>query len=154
MTQVDGALTGDFATVNEIVHEYTGEFAAIGYEYTETTWEGSPKLLRYLVFKFKNKRTGMVIDIAFFPAQQGRNGGFVVTIIKPVNHVLNVEDYLKLHGPGELRQFFTYRDPNTDVREFAQAFLRTLGGLLRKELAPVLLGKIWEDTPIDWMGYK
>lgn len=154
MTQAGMPLTGDFEIISEVVRQQEGEFAARGFEFSEVVWEGSPKLRRYPVFKFRNRRTGMMIDIAFFPASAGRNGGFVVTIIKPVNHVLNVKDYLKLHKNEEPTRFFTYRDPNTDVRSFAREFFQTFVGLMHKELAPILEGRVWEDTPIDWMGYK
>lgn len=124
ISHVGQALTGNYAIVSEIVHEYRGEFTVKGFEFTETTWEGSPKLLRYVVFRFLSKRKGMTIDISFFPAREGHNGGFVVSIIKPENHLLNVEDYLKLHGRDDLTHFFTYRDPNTDTRVFAQSFFQ------------------------------
>jgi hypothetical protein len=154
MMQADPPLTGDFEIVGEIVGQHTENFSASGFEFAEVTWEGSPNLIRYPVFKFVNQRVGLSIRILFFPAQTGRNGGFVVSISKPVNHVLNVEDYLKFRGQEDFIPFFTYRDPNTDVRAFSEAFFQMLGRLLRGQLAPILQGKAWEDTPIDWMGYK
>lgn len=96
----------------------------------------------------------MEIHVLFSPAREGRNGGFVATIVKPVNHVLNVKDYLKLHGVEDPMSRFRYREPNTDLHAFAQSFFQMLGGLLRRELAPILRGEAWEDTPTDWQGYK
>jgi hypothetical protein len=96
----------------------------------------------------------MEIDISFVAATKGLNGGFTVLIIKPVNHKLSVEAYLKSHGREILTGFFTYHDPTTDVRSFADSFLRMLVGLLDGDLKPILDGKTFEETPIDWMGYK
>jgi hypothetical protein len=154
MTQVDMPITGDYQTVNNIVGEHAGEFFKHGFELGEVKWEGSTALGYFLVFHFVNQRTNMDIRIAFFPAEKGLNGGFTVMILNPAKHRLTVTDYLKLHGHEEPTRAFTYRDPNTDVRVFAQEFFRTLGELLRNELAPILEGKVWEDIPIDWMGYK
>lgn len=154
MLHVIPPLAGDFAIIGEIVQQHADDFTAHGFELSEITWKGSDKLGRNPVFKFLNQRTGITIRISFFPAKNGLNGGFVVMILKSANHRLDVEDYLKTHGRDELTKFFTYRAPNTDVRAFAQAFFQTLGGLLNRELAPILRGETWEDTPIDWMGYK
>jgi len=152
--QAEETLTGFFATVSEVLHGYSAQFSAQGFEYRATEWEGSPKLGRYPVFKFWNERRSMEFAILFSPALEGRNGGFVAALAKPSNHLLNVEDYLKLHGREELTHFFTYREPSTDIRAFAQAFFQMLVGVMRSELASILDGRVWEDTPIDWQGYK
>ena len=96
----------------------------------------------------------MRIDISFCAATRGLNGGFTVLIIKPVNHKLNVEDYLKAHDREMLTEYFTYRDTSTNVRAFADMFLQMLVGLLDRDLKPIIEGKTFEETPIDWMGYK
>lgn len=152
--RVEETLTGDFAIVNDVLRECRPELSSLGFEYVVTEWGGSPKLRQYPVFKFRKKRTNMELGILFSLAGQGLNGGFVATITKPKNHLLDVKDYLRLHGHEDSTRLFSYRDPNTDIRVFAQDFCRTLLGVMRSELAPVLDGKIWEDTPIDWQGYK
>jgi hypothetical protein len=154
VTQPNPPLTGSFAVVGDSVHQHLDEFARHGFKLSSVVWRGSDKLGRYPIFKFLNQRTGMAMRISFFPAQNGLNGGFVTMILKPVNHRLDVEDYLKMHAKSELTRFFTYRDPNADLRVFAHAFLQMLDGLMAKELMPVLEGKVWEDTPVDWQGYK
>jgi hypothetical protein len=154
MIQVNPPLTGDFAIVAEVVAEYSGEFFAQDYDYTGTTWGGSAELWRYPVFRFLHRETGLAITISFSSAREGRNGGFVVMIVNPEDRVLNVEDYLKLQRREELTRFFTYRDPKTDIRAFTRELLQMLDGLMRKELAPILQGKVWEETPIDWAGFK
>jgi len=147
-------LTSDFEIVREVVNQQANLLSAFGFEPCELKWEGSPTLRRYPVFGFLNKRTEMRIDFAFFSAQESFGGGFVVTISKPLNHLLNVKDYLKSHGHEAPARLFRYRASNTDVRSFAQSFFDMFDGLLRKELASIVQGKAWEDTPIDWMGYK
>jgi hypothetical protein len=152
--QAEETLSGSFATVSEVIREYTVEFSARGFDYRATEWEGSAKLGRYPVFKFWNERRKMEFAILFSPAREGRNGGFVVTITKPKKHLLNVKDFLKRHGREDLAHFFSYCEPNLDIRAFAGAFFQMLVGVMRNELAPILEGRVWEDTPIDWHGYK
>jgi len=148
------ALTGDDSVVNEVIHQHAPAFAAHGFEFKEVTLEGSQELGRFPVFHFLNEHTAMGMDISFCAAVRGLNGGFTVLIIKPVNLKLDVEDYLKEHGREALTKFFTYRDPATNVRTFADTFLVMLAGLLERDLKPILDGRIFEETPIDWMGYK
>lgn len=148
------ALTGDDSIVNEVIHKHAPAFAACGFEFKEVTLEGSQELVRFPIFHFLNEHTAMGMDISFCAAAGGLNGGFTALIIKPVNHKLDVEDYLKEHGREALTKFFTYRDPATDVRTFADTFLVMLAGLLERDLKPILDGRIFEETPIDWMGYK
>jgi hypothetical protein len=152
---LDGlTLAGDDATVNEVIRRHASAFAAHGFELNEVTREGSVELGRFPVFHFLNERTAMRIDISFCAATRGLNGGFTVLIIKPVNQKLDVEDYLKTHERKTLTKFFTYRDPETDVRGFTDTFLQMLGGLLDRDLKPIIDGETFEVTPIDWMGYK
>lgn len=148
------ALSGDDATVNEVVQQHSSSFAAHGFDFKELTLDGSQELGRFPIFHFLNERTAMRIDISFCATAKGLNGGFNALIIKPVNQKLDVEDYLKEHGREALTKFFTYRDPATNVRSFADTFLQMLVGLLDRDLKPILEGKIFEETPIDWMGYK
>src|SRR5262249_11790370 len=97
MSQSDVSLTGDFATVDEVMRQHSPAFAGLGFELSGVTLEGSPKLQRFPIFHFLNKQSGMRIDISFFAARDALNGGFTVLLIKPVNRKLDVEDYLKLH---------------------------------------------------------
>jgi hypothetical protein len=148
------ALVGDDSVVNEVVHQHAPGFAAHGFEFKEVTLEGSQALGRFPVFHFLNEQTRMRIDLSFSAAAQGLNGGFNVLIIKPENRKLDVEDYLKAHEREALTKFFTYRDPATNVRSFADLFLQMLVGLLDRDLKPIIDGQAFEETPIDWMGYK
>lgn len=154
MNQLQVALTGDSAVVHEVVRQHAPAFSSKGFELNGVTLEGSPKLSLFPVFHFLNKSTGMRIDISFFAAANGRNGGFTALLIKPVNHKLDVEDYLKQRGRTEIGSFFTYRDPETDIRKFTNSFLLMLESSFEKELRPILEGKTFEETPIDWMGYR
>jgi hypothetical protein len=151
MDQIHMPLTGDSAVVNEVVREHAADFSVYGFDFDKVTWEGSRELGYYPVFEFANRPTGMVISIAFSSAENGRTSAFVLLIIKPGNHKLNLKTYLKLHGREDL---FTFRDPQEDIRSFAQNFFEMLDRLFRSDLAPILQGEIWEDTPVDWMGYK
>jgi hypothetical protein len=154
MDQVEAALTGDDAVVEKVVREHIPTFAGLGFAFTGFTVGGSPKLQRFPIFHFFNKRTGQRIDISFLAARAGLNGGFGVLIVAPRNRKLDVEDYLKRHKLEEPTRAFTYRDPETDVRSFATVFLKVLIRLFETELKPVIDGKTFEETPIDWMGYR
>ena len=147
-------LTGDDAIVNEVVHQHAPAFAAHGFQFKEVTLEGSQELGRFPIFHFQNERTAMGIDLSFCAAARGLNGGFTVLIVKPVNRKLDVEDYLVSHDREALTRFFTYRDTETDVRRFADTFLKMFVGLLDRDLKTILEGNTFEETPIDWMGYK
>lgn len=145
---------GDFAAVDEAMRRHAAIFAAHEFLFSGMSMEGSPELRRFPVYRFRNERTSLGIEIAFFAAAEGLNGGFTVLITKPVNQKLDVEDYLDSRGSAASTERFAYRDPGTDVRGFADDFLRMLGGMLDGELKPILDGEYFEATPMDWMGYK
>ncbi|MGA3045469.1 MAG: hypothetical protein ABSD67_02530 [Terracidiphilus sp.] len=147
-------LAGDDAIVNDVVLLHSFDFATHGFNFKEVTLEGSQELERFPIFHFLNERTRMKIDISFCAATRGLNGGFTVLIIRPGNQKLDVEDYLKEHGREQLTKYFTYRAPAANVRDFADTFLMMLAGLLDRDLKPIIEGKTFEETPIDWMGYK
>ncbi len=74
-------------------------------------------------------------------------------ISTPDNRKLNVHDYLVLHGRSDMARLLT-DDAPTDVRAFSESSVRMLIGLLDNELKPIVEGKTFEETPIDWDGYK
>jgi hypothetical protein len=67
---------------------------------------------------------------------------------------MDVEDHFKLQKHEELTTAFRYRDPKTNVRNFADSFFRALLDLFDKELKPVVDRGLFEETPVDWMGYR
>jgi len=136
------------------MHKHAPGFVALGFELTGADLAGFPKLQRFPVFHFLNRQTGMQIDVSYYVNITGLNRGFTVLIIEPLNNKLDVEDYLELHGHEELTKSFSYHGPITDPRSFADCFLQNLVGLLDSDLKPILEGRVWEETPIDWMGYK
>lgn len=154
MTQQHVSLTGDSAIVAAAINARAPELLARGFEFVSTTLEGSPKTGQFPSFNFVNRKTGLQLTISFSPAPQGLNGGFIVLITKPVNRKLDVEEYLKRRGRKDLESVFTYRDPATDIRKFAESFVDALTRALDAELRPVLEGKVFEETPIDWGGYR
>ncbi len=154
MDQLEATLTGDDAVVEKVVREHVPAFAGLGFALTGSTLGGSSTLQHFPIFHFFNKRSGLRLDISFLAARAGLNGGFNVLIVAPRNRKLDVEDYLNQHKIEEPTRAFTYRDAQTDVRGFATAFLKVLLQLFETELKPVLDGKTFEETPIDWMGYR
>lgn len=154
MKNPETTLAGDDATVSEVVRQYSPKFSRHGFQFTELTLENSQLLGVNPVFHFRNTQTGMEIRISFFAAREGRNGGFNAMFINSQNHKLQVEDYLKLNGRKGLAGFFTYRDPMTDICMFAESFFNMLVELLNTDLQPIIEGKTFEETPIDWMGYR
>lgn len=154
MDQLEATLTGDDAIVEKVVREHVPVFAELGFALTGYTLGGSPTLQHFPIFHFFNKRSGLRLDISFLAARAGLNGGFNVLIVAPRNRKLDVEDYLNRHKIEEPTGAFTYRDAKTDVRGFASAFLKVLLRLFETELKPVLDGETFEETPVDWMGYR
>jgi hypothetical protein len=154
MSRAEGAFTGDSVIVSEVMLKHAPGFVAHGFEFIGADLAGSTELQRFPVFHFLNKQTGMRIDVSYYATLTGTNGGFTALIIKPPNSKLDVEDYLKLHGHEELTESFAYHGPIADLRGFVDSFLRNLAGLLDSDLKPILEGTVWEETPIDWMGYK
>ena len=153
MSTAPSNLTGDFAIVEESLRRHAPDFAKFGFELATVTLAGSPELQVFPMFHLVNKKTGMSIDMSFFLARQGRNGGFNVMIVKPKNRKLSVKEYLKSHNKTGGAEIFNYREP-TEVRDFSESFLTKLLDLMATDLKPILEGKVWEETPIDWMGYK
>jgi hypothetical protein len=49
---------------------------------------------------------------------------------------------------------FTSDVPATELRAFTETAVRTLLTLFDNELKPVVEGKTFETTPVDWDGYK
>ena len=152
--QAEPQLTGSYAIVRDVVRQNAPSLAKRGFDFSGVSLIGSPELQQFPSFAFLNKRTGMQIDISFIAAAAGLNGGFNVMIIAAGNRKLDVEDYLKLHKLNSLAKPFTYGDPKTDLRLFADSFFKGLDGIFDKELKPILDGKLFEETPIDWMGYR
>lgn len=148
------SFAAEFAVVDEVVRAAAPEFAARGFVLTNVAVEGSPRALLSLVSHFSNKQADLDLTVSFFAASDGLNGGFNVMIVKPPNRKLVVLDYLERRGRTDLPRLFTYSDPATDLRSFAESRIRTLLDLLDGELKPIVEGKTFEETPIDWQGYK
>jgi len=155
VNEVEANLTGDDAVVSKLIHLYGPRFASHGLEFVGVVLKKTVLSEQaFPSFHFQSQRTGLQVEISFSSATKDLNGGFLVWIIKPVERLLNLEDYLKLHGREELTKMFAYRDPATDVRNFADSFLQMLCTLFDNDLKAILDGTTFEETPIDWMGYK
>lgn len=146
-------LKGDYAVVADVLRRRASVLGNKGFDFVDTALQKSA-VMEHAMFRFLNKRTGMEIRVSFAPASAGLNGGFGVLITKPVDLRLNVEDYLKKHNKPELTKHFTYRDPATDIRDFAESFLDLLEKLFNTDLKPIVDGTLFEETPIDWGDYK
>lgn len=146
-------LTGDFGIVEESVRRRIADFANLGFELTDVRLAGSPALQVFPMFHFANNKSEMSLDLSFFPARPRQTGGFTILIVRPGNRKLSVKEYLRAHGESELAEVFNYREP-ANIREFSESALAKLIEVMAKDLRPILEGKLWEETPIDWMGYK
>lgn len=153
MSTAPSKLTGEFAIVEESVRRHGPGFSTFGFELADVTLAGSPALQVFPMFHFANKKSGLSIDMSFFPSRQGKNGGFNVLIVGRGNRKLSLKEYLRAHHKPELAEDFNYRSP-ADIREFCETVLNELLNLMATDLKPILDGKVWEETPIDWMGYK
>lgn len=159
MTEEKVQLTGDWLTVSEVLKEHASGFAAHGYELRRTTIGGSEKIRLFPIFELRNSRIRTSIDISFSVADQRRGGGFIVLIVRVDNRKMDVLDFMKEHGltkydGRDLTEIFRYRDPQTNIRQFAERFFSTLLALMDKELNPYVKGYRFEETPIDWQGQK
>ena len=145
--------TGDYAIVADVLRRRASVLGNKGFDFVDAVLQKS-SVIEHSIFRFMNKRTRMEIRVSFAPASAGLNGGFGVFITKPVDRRLNVEDYLKKHNKAELTKHFTYRDPATNILDFAESFLDILEKLFDTDLRPILDGTFFEETPIDWGDYK
>jgi hypothetical protein len=153
MDIVEQSFAPEFAVVDEVVRAHAPEFAARGFTLMNVAVEGPPRLLRTIVFLFSNVRAGLLMDVSSFLGRAGLKRGFNAIISAPGNRTLNVHDYLVLHGRSDLARLLT-NDAPMDVRAFSESTVRMLIGLLDDELKPIVEGKTFEETPIDWQGYK
>jgi hypothetical protein len=142
------------ALIESVVREHTSEFAERGFKLNKVELANYPKGRTVPIFHFVNESTRLTMRISFIEALSGRNGGFTVLLVKPGNHKLNVEDFLKRHAMQDLATAFTYHGGDSEIRSFAESFIASLIRLMDGPLRPVFSGEVWEDTPIDWMGYK
>jgi hypothetical protein len=144
----------EFAVVDDVVRAHVPEFAHRGFTLVNVTEGGTRPVVRSIAFHFSHAHTGLLLYLSFFVGRSGTRRGFTALINKHDEGSLNVEDYLKLHGHSDVSASFTLDGPPTDLRGFAESAMQTLLGLLDKELKPIVEGKTFEVTPIDWQGYK
>jgi hypothetical protein len=94
------------------------------------------------------------VSLSPFVGGSGPRRGFIALMCNSENRKLNVSDYLARHGRGEIAASFTCDDPTTDLRSFTESTILALLELFDNELKPIVEGKTFEETPIDWQGYK
>jgi hypothetical protein len=152
MDIVEQSSAADFAAVDRVVRAHAPEFAARGFTLTAVTPSPS-QLIRSIVFQFSPNRAGLRFSISFFLGPDGLRRGFNAMLITPDNRKLNLDDYLVRHGRSDIVPLLT-RDGPPDVQAFAEASVGILIGVLDNELKPIVEGKTFEETPIDWQGYK
>ena len=70
-------------------------------------------------------------------------------IVEPPNRKLVVLDYLESRGRSDLQELFTYGDPATDLRIFAESTIADAQASSDNGLKPIVEGKTFEETPID-----
>jgi hypothetical protein len=140
----------EFAEVADVVKMYAPEFAARGFTLHDVTVDGPPPSI---YFHFSNPRTDLLLDVSSFLARSSPKRGFNAMISTPDNRKLNVRNYLVRHGRSDVAELLTDNAPS-DVRAFSEASIRLLLDLLDGELKPIVEGETFEETPIDWAGYK
>jgi hypothetical protein len=153
MDIAEQSVTPEFAVIDEVVRAHAPDFAARGFILMNVAVEGPPRVLRTIVFHFSNPSIGLLLDVSSFLGRSGVKRGFNAMIIAPGNRTLNVHDYLVRHERSEEAQSLTNEAPS-DVRAFAESSVRLFLDLLDGALKPVVEGKTFEETPIDWAGYK
>jgi hypothetical protein len=142
----------EFAVVEEVFHAHASEFASRGFIFVKVT-DGTP-LVQSRGFEFWNAHAGLSLTVSFVVGVSGQRRSFNALIHKPDHGTLNVRDYLKLHGRAEMISVFTSDVPAAELRAFTETAVRTLLTLFDNDLRPVIEGKTFEETPIDWDGYK
>jgi hypothetical protein len=149
-TYFDEQSFAPFAVIDEVVRSHEPEFAALGFTLKNVMLEGPPPAI---VFQFSNAGADRFLDVSSFLARTSPRRGFSAMISTAANRKLSVHDYLVRHGRSDIAQMLT-DDAPSDVRAFAESSVRLLLDLLNGELKPVVDGKTFEETPIDWAGYK
>ena len=154
MDLAEQSVAAEFAVVEEVVRTHTSDFAIHGFTLMNVTEGGTRPFIRSLTFHFSHPLPRLLLDVSFFVGRSGARRGFTAMISKPGDGRLDVEDYLKLHGRSDVSASLTLDGPPTDLRSFAESAIQTLLALLDNELRPIVEGKTFEETPIDWQGYK
>lgn len=147
-------LTGDYAIVQGVILQYLPRFEAHKFELREIAEATVAGENRHPVFRFFNDQIQVRLDLAFSAAINGLNGGFTAHFEDRKRRLLDVEVYLKSHGHQDLSKLMTYRDPNTNIGAFADSFLKVFCSLFDTDLKPIVDGQTFEETPVDWLGYR
>jgi hypothetical protein len=143
------------STVWDAAQKYIPKFAAFGYDLHDAFVDSRSEILPpLLILEFLSRKLGMEIGVSFFPAKKGRGGRFGVRLINSENLRLDVEDFLRNHRRDDLLPYFEYRDPETDIAEFSKDFFEVLMRLFCTDMRRIISGNSFEETPIDWQGYK
>lgn len=144
--------SGANAIVYDLVFGKSKDFQSLGLKLIEIKQENVLEERRKTCFIFNND-SYLVFELSFTEAKDGLNGHFTACLSHSKSH-LYVEDYLKLRNRDSLSEFSKYRDPNTDIRKFAETYLQKLLEVFRTDLKPILDGEPFESTPVDWGDYK
>ena len=82
------------------------------------------------------------------------NRGFVAVIERDDSKTLNVNQYLRAHGKGEIADQFVNSTAHPDMGAFVNRRLELLLQLVASDLCAFLFGTSWESVPVDWQGYR
>ena len=129
-------------------------FSAYNYSYTKQEIEHTKTTGGFLTAIYTNDLTGMTIDLSYFPSYRDKKRMIIVTIVSREKKDFYLKEWLTTHGrKHELDRLINQPD-DMNPRNFIEEALGVLNRLFEGDLRDIVEGRRWEDTPLDWAGYK
>ncbi len=143
-----------FATTKQLMDRHLDIFQRRGFILVDQTFDKNSQVGPELLFRFFNKLTKLNLNVALTVSTRSNKGIFVVQIVNSRKEDLIAENYLRIHGYTAEASLFVCTEDVPDFRNYVEGFLSMLDRVFDNQLKPILSGKEWETTPIDWYGYK
>ncbi len=143
-----------FATIKELMERHIDIFQRQGFILTDENFDQHGPVGPEMRFHFFNERSKLDLKFDFTVTTGPRKGIFTVQIIKSRKDSLIVQNYLRIHGYAAEASLFVCTEGVLDFTKYAENFFSMLERVFENQLKPILSGKEWETTPIDWYGYK
>lgn len=146
--------TAELRVSETLLQTHTSDLADRGLVYEDSKTDHSALAGDSVVASFVHRTNAIRLTITVFPGLSIDDRGFLVIIRRANGDALNLIDFLRLRGKGNLIDGFVNGHPQPDIGAFVEGCLQTLLELLDTDLKPILEGRDWESTPVDWKGYK
>ena len=145
--------TGLEQVVADVVVERSPQFECHGYILKAAEVVVSPLQGRIPGFLFENNEAKRILRIDFLPARSDLNGVFTATLYRESGQgSMSILSFFRKRG-HEGAGRFVYREP-ADLRKVTSEFLSLLLREFDLSLRDYVVGRAFEETPVDWQGYK